>query len=233
MAGAPLRVTPETPSIEGDLTSVLSHVGPVVKVGGLTGEGSEARRLHVSHEDWQATVKDTAARASLIVLNVGLGLTEGFAWEVQHIVATCAPGRVVCFVAVRRSEYDAFRQWAINLFPQPLPPYRGDGFIGFSHDWRPTFFALPKWRCEGQDAILLALGPVLRSLGLRPSHPDDLSATDLEHLAFSMSEIESEEEAADRQRQRYSRHSWYILAGSALAFAAVWYSACSGWLLHR
>ncbi len=145
------------PSIEDELKNVLEQcVGPVLKLGG-------ANQWQVWSENWHEAVAECAARASLIVMNVGDGPNKGLRWELDHVLHRIPPHRFVFFVPVDREVYERFRRLARKYFPH-LPSYGGAGFIAFSDTWSPTFLPLSRGYSL-RDAFTLALQPVFERNG--------------------------------------------------------------------
>ena len=80
-----------------------------------------------------------AAQASDLVV-FRIGRTEGFWWEIRHVVSACDPRRVLIYLPKkdRGKVYSAFWERSADVFPQQLPFRTGDAlFLGFDADWSP------------------------------------------------------------------------------------------------
>ncbi len=131
-------VPPET--AECALAKAARGVGPVVAIG-CPGERVPpvgAARLYVAHDQWQTVVQQLIAQSQLVVLR--FGATEGFWWELQHVVKNCDPRRVLIYLPRRdrKRRYELLRQRAAEILPQSLPTFFLHGyFLGFDADWTP------------------------------------------------------------------------------------------------
>jgi hypothetical protein len=124
---------------EQGLQKAVADVGPVVAVGKpkerLPPRG--AARLYVEH-DWQAVVAKLVAESQLVILRIGR--TEGFWWEVRHVLETCDPSKILLYLPEedRARAYPAFRERAHEFFPYPLPAALGGAsFLAFRAGWEP------------------------------------------------------------------------------------------------
>jgi succinate dehydrogenase / fumarate reductase membrane anchor subunit len=170
---------------EHHLVRALRALGPTVAIGVPDREIPPigAARLKVTHEHWKEVVTQLAANAQLIVLR--LGKTEGFGWEMQHLVDTGAAERVLIYLD-KQDQGAAYRDLRFRtntVLPQPLPEYTGKAsLIAFSADWQPTLLApagpspiarIRNWMGNGQ-------GPALRE-ALQQKFP-------IEPMPFSLGE---------------------------------------------
>jgi hypothetical protein len=164
---------------EHHLMRALHAVGPTVAIGvpDRLIPPIGAARLKVAHEHWKDVVTQLAANAQLIVLR--LGKTEGFGWEMQHLVATAAAERLFIYVnkQERGEAYKDLRVRANTILPQPLPEdIKRASLIGFSPDWQPILLEpagpsmvarIRNWMGNGEGPGLrealqqkLAIGPM-------------------------------------------------------------------------
>jgi hypothetical protein len=125
---------------ERSLSRAVRDIGPLVAIGkpGDHIPPLGAARLYVDHDRWQDVVKTLAAEAGLVILRIGR--TEGFWWELGHLVVTADPCRVLIFLPPRdrRELYPEFRTKAADVMPHPLPADPGRTlFLGFRQDWEP------------------------------------------------------------------------------------------------
>ncbi len=166
---------------ERSLAAALADVGPLVAIGRpyerLPPLG--AARMYVGDE-WQLVVERLVRGSRLVVLRAGT--TEGFLWELKHLVAYCDPRKVVILIprGMAGRGYAQFHGFAAPVFPRGLPRRSGKApFIGFGPDWSPVllgrdgppFLARLRWLTGGAYAPTLraALGERLRTLGLGSS----------------------------------------------------------------
>src|SRR5215471_1698461 len=131
---------------EQRLARTLHKIGPLVAVGDPTERLPllGAARTYAPDESWQETVDELTGRAGVVMLHAGE--SEGFAWEVNHVVALNAPERVILSLPLdagrkepsRQERYDAFRRRLGDVFPRPLPEAIGHcQFLYFDADWTP------------------------------------------------------------------------------------------------
>lgn len=130
-------------SYERSLSKAVRGVGPLVAIG-QPGEAIPplgAARLYVQGDQWQKVVAELVAASQLVILRIGD--TDGFWWEVEHIVATCDPRKVLFFLPPgdRSHKYALLRARAEKYFPYPLPEHPGEAlFLGFSSEWQPQLY---------------------------------------------------------------------------------------------
>jgi len=165
-------------SPERALAGSLTGVGPLVAVGQprekLPPLG--AARLYV-RDDWQAVVAGLARASDLVVFRIGR--TEGFWWEIRHVVSACDPRRVLIYLPKKDREnvYTAFWRRAAEVFPRRLPFRTGAAlFLGFDADWNPRLLGIDgpseaargRWWLLGGSAPIVreALNETLKPLGL-------------------------------------------------------------------
>jgi hypothetical protein len=95
--------------------------------------------------DWHETVKELAARATFIIIRIGV--TEGILWELTKLIETADPRRLLLLNPLREQSFDdrnrnknylRFREMTVHLFPIPLPPEMGQNeLIYFEAGWSP------------------------------------------------------------------------------------------------
>jgi hypothetical protein len=124
----------------------LRKIGPFVAVGDPTERLPllGAARMYAADEDWQATVGELIGRAGVVLLHTGE--SDGFTWEVRHVIEYGAPERAILSLPLdakrrepsRQERYDAFRRRFGDAFPRPLPEAIGHcQFAYFDADWTP------------------------------------------------------------------------------------------------
>jgi len=131
-------------SAERQLVRAVRSLGPVVAIGapGTTVPPLGAARMSVAHEHWQDVVKELVEHAQLVLLRIGR--SEGFWWEVKHLVSTADPRKVLVFLPKedRGAVYREFSEYANKVLPSPLPADpKAAGFLAFSSDWTPRLVA--------------------------------------------------------------------------------------------
>jgi hypothetical protein len=163
---------------EQGLQKAVADVGPVVAVGHprerLPPRG--AARLYIDR-DWQTVVARLVADSSLVILRIGQ--TEGFWWEVRHVLATCNPSKILLYLPKEdRRAYVRFRERAAEIFPCDLPAsFAGASFLAFRAGWEPWLLGIGKASAGARTrrflfggrapALREALIPYLRRSGMR------------------------------------------------------------------
>jgi hypothetical protein len=128
-------------NIEDKLVEAAAKIGPVVAVGepGEHFPPLGAARLYVDHAHWHDVVARLVAVAQLIIFRVRD--TEGFWWELRHVVETIDPAKVLIWIPGddRRKFDDALIARLSAALGHSLPPVeqsRGAAFIAFGPGWR-------------------------------------------------------------------------------------------------
>ncbi|HEX7304796.1 hypothetical protein [Lentzea sp.] len=189
---------------EERLARAFAPIGPLVAVG-RPGEAlppAGAPRVYAG-DDWQRIVSELLGRARLVLVGAGRG--DGLRWELDQVLATVDPRRVVVLLPLTNWEYDHFRSGVADLFPDPLPdlPPLPDGHgiraaLHFGEDWTPELVPLTIDRATSlETALLHHLAPVF-------AHLDDTRAP------------------ARLRRQRDLRSLTLRLAGLTLLLTALW-----------
>lgn len=137
-------------SPEEELVNLCQKVGPCIALGkpGEKIPSLGAARLYVEDEKWQETIVDYLQKSQLVVLRVGS--TEGLIWEINTIIETLNPQKLLLFLAekkatIRKKIYEQFVTITSSYFPKPLPDFQENGyFIGFDQNWNPKFYEIPK-----------------------------------------------------------------------------------------
>ena len=176
---------------EEQLADVLRPFGDLVAIG-QPGEGLPkpgAARIYASDEEWKGVVKGQMRAARLVVIRAGVG--GNLLWELKQAVETLDPQRVLILVLqMKAKHYESFRTNANPILGVSLPEAatvrrfrRVSGFIGFSADWKPSFFPLraPYFRTSVfkpyRRLFKFALRPVFESSGLEWQPPPVSAAT--------------------------------------------------------
>jgi hypothetical protein len=177
---------------ERSLAAAVRDIGPLVAIGRprekLPPLG--AARMYV-RDDWQRVVEELVAASRLVILRAGT--TEGFLWELNHVVQHCDPQKIVILLPrdfrtkryyrfweyrdFHSERYARFRELASPVLPQGVPWSPDQAlFIGFGRDWSPrllgrrgvSVIARVRWLTGGTyaPALRAALGEKLLSLGL-------------------------------------------------------------------
>jgi hypothetical protein len=136
-------------SFEEDLVTILARVGPVIAVGEPDEELPPlgATRKYFAG-DWHGEVQRLIRSASVVVLRAGL--TPGLRWEVESVVHSLWPQRVLLALPDGRDADDQYRAFARELgtmFPRSLPAERERAsWIMFEDDWTPRPIAIARWK---------------------------------------------------------------------------------------
>ena len=99
-------------SAEHELVRAVRSLGPVIAIGapGTTVPPLGAARLRVSDDHWQDVVAELVRSAQLVLLRIGSSV--GFFWELEHLVSTADPRKVLIFLPKedRGAIYTEFRE---------------------------------------------------------------------------------------------------------------------------
>jgi hypothetical protein len=188
-------------SEEEQLAEAMNELGPFVAIGRPGERLPElgAARMYVSDAEWQNKVGELLARAQLVVLRAGE--TPGFWWEMQRVIKTIAPERVIVLLPFGRRKYEIFRENVGKYLPSPLPDAGSAGYgtfaaimdsftggagglgalkalVYFDHDWTPHLTVLEKLRkvrvTRGKKLLAhlkAALDPAIQRLGVQWRKP--------------------------------------------------------------
>ena len=134
------------PSMEVELSRVLSRFGPFIAIGqpgeNLAPEG--ASRMYADQACWQNVVAAAMRDCQLVVWQAGT--TPSVYWELKAIVKLCKPQSVVLLVPnpwLMKNEFERFRATANSILLRPIPVTSSDiNFVSFDHDWNPRFLAI-------------------------------------------------------------------------------------------
>jgi hypothetical protein len=92
-------------------------------------------------DDWQQDVLRKLPTATLVVIQ--LDLTEGLLWELQQVVRTVTPTKVLLVLPPTQSEYDTMRKALNPIFPLPLPAELPETrLVTFNPQWQPCILPL-------------------------------------------------------------------------------------------
>lgn len=116
--------------------------------------GLGALRFHVTDARWEAVVKEIVPCCRLVVWVTGG--SRGLNWEIEHLVGSLAPHRLLLWPSAnldtaksyrqdwnatarqRDAEWQQFVDAHADVFPQPLPRDIADiRFVAFDPDWTP------------------------------------------------------------------------------------------------
>jgi hypothetical protein len=144
----PARRMLET-TYEERLARALADVAPLVAIANPSAALLEpgATRLGAEDWEWQDRVAKLTSRAGSIILHAGV--SDGLAWEVEHVVGLGAPERLIVALPAdapswkpsRDERYAAFVRRFGDVFPRGLPDRAAESqFLFFDADWRPRPF---------------------------------------------------------------------------------------------
>lgn len=113
-----------------------------------------ALRFHVTDARWEAVVKDIVPCCQLVVWVSGS--TRGLTWEIEHLISSLAPHRLLLWPNVnleaskswrnawegtarqRNADWQQFVDAHADVFPKPLPRDIAETrFVAFDADWTP------------------------------------------------------------------------------------------------
>ncbi len=128
-------------TLEEEFNLALRGVGPMVAIGrpGEAVQTAGALRFYVSDDDWKGAIENVLAKASVVIWHAGT--SQGTWWELETIVRSVDPQRVVLVVPSPVRRADAYRDLQLrskNVLPVPLPDIWEDvNIVTFGPDWRP------------------------------------------------------------------------------------------------
>jgi len=141
----------------------MRKVGPVIAVG-KPGEALPpigAARFYIGDEYWKPTIIEILAASQFILLVYGS--TAGLLWELQQIVESIDPSKLIICIPRQRNlgrehaAWQEFREKTRHIFPQPLPESVESAiFLRFEESWKPALVGVGGSR-TGKRAIRKAL----------------------------------------------------------------------------
>jgi hypothetical protein len=120
------------------LSILFREVGPYVAIGKPGERLPElgAARMYVPDQKWQSRVKALCASAQLVIVRAGV--TAGLRWEVEHLVESVSPLKLLFLLPARTDNYGTFQNWVSEVLPVPLPIEVPSGrLLMFDADWNP------------------------------------------------------------------------------------------------
>jgi hypothetical protein len=131
-----------------------------------------ALRFHVRDDLWKGVVEAMTPLCQAVIWTSGHG--RNLRWEIQHLIATSAPGRLILWLHLgvgawtpqaRATEWARFREAYKDVFPKSLPADLGKArFVAFDADWTPILVPGPRSPVSLGERLRFMSGPVL---GLR------------------------------------------------------------------
>jgi hypothetical protein len=147
----PLKRSGGSTTPEMALVMQAARFAPVIAIG-KPGEAQAppgAIRIYVTQEQWVEKVREIIALCQLVIWTAGY--TEGLQWEIQELVNTVPPGRLLVWLRLdvgdatpemREREWKRFATAYSRIFPKELPAELGKmHYLAFDHDW--TAFSIP------------------------------------------------------------------------------------------
>jgi hypothetical protein len=165
-AARDIKSTRYMPSSEAVLSALLARFGPVLAIG-RPGEAEPMRgatRFYVDDAHWRQKIEQLVPCCQFVVWTTGR--TEGLQWEIEHLVRSLPPERLLLWLHVhigkwskeeRRAEWQRVVAIYREIFPQPLPEdIERVYFIGFDRDWKPVAIPGPNYRKTWWDRADMA-----------------------------------------------------------------------------
>jgi TM2 domain-containing membrane protein YozV len=150
-------------SFEQELAAIMNRLGPFVAVGRPGERLPElgANRFYFADDEWKARVSDLVARARLTLILCGP--TPNLWWEVDHVLASVPPRRVVLIIPERGARTRLVEQHLEDRLGRPgsldsdAPSLTAVGWllgrdhtlgkvVCFADDWRPTVYPIRQVR---------------------------------------------------------------------------------------
>lgn len=132
---------------EYEVTRILHRIGPVISFGRPREAtmGIGGLRKYATNDQWQQAVVDELKKCRFVIIEIGT--SEGLRWEVQQVVESVPPDRILLFVPHRvdvrllgrkkNASYDRFRERFSSLIPSLPACMKGAEFIRFDEGARP------------------------------------------------------------------------------------------------
>lgn len=171
---------------EEQLARVLDRIGPFVALGDPADSLPDlgAARVYVTDDQWQGRVRELVGKARLVVLR--LATTEAVRWEIQLVVSSLGPERLVLVVPKGRRRYRSVKAACDEYLRSPLPDlplkpvglWSIGGIVRFEPDWTPSFVprARIRWlrasfQAPLEQRLLYMLRPVFEQVGAEWTKP--------------------------------------------------------------
>ncbi len=159
------------PTAEMTLILRMRGYAPVLAIAKPNKDDSAlgALRFHVTDARWEEVVKAIVPCSRLVVWVTGS--TRGLNWEIEHLVSSLAPHRLLLWPHVNVETADSFRrdwlataarrnaEWRqfvdahIDVFPKPLPRDITDiRLVAFDADWTPIPIPSARYPAWQKDA---------------------------------------------------------------------------------
>lgn len=162
------------PTPEMSLALAMPRGAPLLAIGqpGEPEGPPGALRFHVRDDLWRDVVEAMTPLCQAVIWTTGHG--RNLRWEIQHLIATSTPGRLILWLHVgvgawtpraRAEEWARFREAYQDVFPKSLPADLGKArFVAFESDWTPIMVPGPRSPVSLGERVRFMSGPVL---GLR------------------------------------------------------------------
>jgi hypothetical protein len=151
------------PHPEMSLALAMPRHTPLLAIG-RPGEADTplgAMRFQVRENRWKGVVSDMTPFCELVIWTTGQ--SENLRWEIEHLVASVAPTRLLLWLHVRvgrwtpskrDGEWRRFLNDYKSVFPRSLPDVVGPArFIIFQADWTPVLIPGPDYPPTFMDRI--------------------------------------------------------------------------------
>jgi hypothetical protein len=122
------------------IANIMNRIGPYIAVARPTESANwrdvGAARLAVPDDKWEFVVKELVADSAIIVIEAGS--SGGLLWEVQEVVRSAEPTKVLLIIPMTDWAWDEFRGRAGGMFPGGLPRERPvSRLMSFRQNWTP------------------------------------------------------------------------------------------------
>jgi hypothetical protein len=165
LLGGLLGWLPET--YERSLAKAVASFGPLIAIGdpGERLASFGAARLYVQPGEWRRVVTDIVQDAQLVILRAGV--SSGFLWELDHVLAHCDPHKVLIYLPPEDhgQVYSDLRLHVKGRLRQALPASPGQAlFLGFGLNWTPRLFGIrgPSWSAQLRRLLTGSQAPAVR-----------------------------------------------------------------------
>lgn len=142
------------------MARIFRKIGPYVALGkpGETLPELGSLKLYVSNETWQETILTLLRNARLVIFNAGK--SEGLRWELNQIIQSVNPLKLLLILPIRDDVYADFIMWGNDILPCKFPnEYPSKRLVVFNEHWIPEYL-------NNQKTLTRSLQPYFKRNGI-------------------------------------------------------------------